>query len=87
MVQGHLAKQDLEQRCPYYWRLGAQLVLAKRIVPPTPFPAISVRDPGRPPPRDLDAEAVMNVPLTPDSPRQVLRRETQQDTQFQKVHP
>ncbi|CAK9035807.1 unnamed protein product [Durusdinium trenchii] len=49
-----------------YASLGAQLVLAKRIVPPTPFPAISVRDPGRPPPRDLDAEAVMNVPPTPD---------------------
>ncbi|CAK9110158.1 unnamed protein product [Durusdinium trenchii] len=49
-----------------YASLGAQLVLAKRIVPPTPFPAIGVRDPGRPPPRDLDAEAVMNVPPTPD---------------------
>ena len=49
-----------------YASLGAQLVLVKRIVPPTPFPAIGVRDPGRPPPRDLDAEAVMNVPPTPD---------------------
>ena len=43
-----------------YTSLGSQLVLAKRIAPPTPFPLTPS------PFRDLEAEAVLNVPPTPD---------------------
>ena len=43
-----------------YASLGSQLVLAKRISSPAPLPLPPVA------PRDLDAEAVMGVPPTPD---------------------
>eukprot|EP00435_Cladocopium_sp_Y103_P050009 s88_g15.t1 len=62
------------EACPWqfgYASLGSQLVLAKRIAAP---PILSL-PPAKP--RDLDAEAVMNIPPTPDentapsSPRMV----------------
>ena len=51
------------EACPWqfsYASLGSQLVLAKRIAPPTPSPLTPA------PVRDFDAEAVMNLPPTPD---------------------
>ena len=51
------------ETCPWqfsYASLGSQLILAKRIAPPTPAPFVSA------PLRDEDAEAVRNVPPTPD---------------------
>ena len=51
------------ETCPWqfsYASLGSQLILAKRIAPPTPHPFISA------PLSDEDAEAVRNVPPTPD---------------------
>ena len=55
---------DVES-CPWqfgYASLGSQLVLAKRIAPPTPSPA-----PATPAlPRDIDAEAVRDIPPTPE---------------------
>ena len=51
------------EACPWqfsYASLGSQLVLAKRIAPPTPSPSTPA------PVRDFDAELVMNLPPTPD---------------------
>ena len=50
------------EACPWsfgYASLGSQLVLAKRVSAPPTLPLPEVK------PRDLDAEAVMNVPPTP----------------------
>ena len=50
------------EACPWsfgYASLGSQLVLAKRISAPPTLSLPGVK------PRDLDAEAVMNVPPTP----------------------
>ena len=51
------------ETCPWQFScasLGSQLILAKRIAPPTPAPFTSA------PLRDDEAEAVRNVPPTPD---------------------
>ena len=51
------------EACPWqfsYASLGSQLVLAKRIAPPTPSPLTPA------PVRDFDAEAVKNLRPTPD---------------------
>ena len=58
------------EACPWqfsYASLGSQFVRAKRIVPPTPSPLASA------PVRDFDAEAVVNLPPTPDEREHVPR--------------
>ena len=58
------------EACPWhfsYASLGSQFVLAKRIVPPAPSPLTSA------PVRDFDAEAVVNLPPTPDEREHVPR--------------